>query len=77
MKKVNFLMNIIIGTFIGIFIGNALYVIWDYRASPGKYIIMSAPWYTSILLYGVVTLGVVSVCMVVKVIIKKSLNCCR
>lgn len=70
MKKTNHLLNIIIG----IFIGNAFYVIWDYKTAPGKYQFMSAPWYSSILLYGVVTLAVVLVCMVIKAITKNSIK---
>lgn len=74
MKKTNSLLNIIIGTFIGISIGNALYVIWDYKTAPDKYKFMSAPWYSSILLYGVVTIAVVLICIVIKTIAKNSIN---
>lgn len=70
MKRLNTFLNTIIGSFIGVFIGHVLWKIWDFKTSPELYAMQSAPWYTSILLYGVVTFVLVLVCVVIKVIIK-------
>jgi len=51
----------------GIEIGKKCY---DYYAHPGLYELTSAPWYTSILLHGVVTAVVFVICAIIKVIIK-------
>lgn len=70
MKRLNTFLNTIIGSFIGVFIGHVLWKIWDFKTNPQVYAMQSAPWYTSILLYGVVTFVLVLVCVVIKVIIK-------
>lgn len=70
MKKLNHALNIIIGAFVGLFIGYAIYVVWDYNAHPQLYAAQSAPWYTGILLYGICVLGVAVVCLVIKAVIR-------
>lgn len=70
MKKLNHALNIIIGAFVGVFIGYAIYVVWDYNAHPQLYAAYSAPWYTGILLYGICALGVAVVCLVIKAVIR-------
>ena len=70
MKKLNHALNIIIGAFVGLFIGYAIYVVWDYNAHPQLYAAQSAPWYTGILLYGVCALGVAVVWLVIKAVIR-------
>lgn len=52
LKKVKDLLNIIIGTTIGVYIGNVLFTVYDYRAHPGLYAMQSAPWYTRIVALG-------------------------
>lgn len=71
LKKLNHVLNIIMGAFVGVFIGYAIYVVWDYNAHPQLYAVQSAPWYTSILVYGVCTLAVLLVCLVVKALIRQ------
>ena len=66
-KKINQILNIIMGTFIGVFIGSGLYKYWHFRKYPDLYVIQSAPWYISILINGLFTLVLLSVCMIVKV----------
>jgi ABC-type antimicrobial peptide transport system permease subunit len=58
------------GAFIGVFIGRGIYVIWDFKTHPELYAVQSAPWYTSILVYGAFTIVVLLVCIVIKAIIK-------
>ena len=74
MKKLNKLLNIIIGAFIGVFIGHGIYVFGDYKTHPEIYAFYSAPWYTSILVYGVITVVVVFIATVIKLFIKKRLK---
>ena len=66
-KKINQILNIIMGSFIGVFIGSGLYKYWDFQKYPDLYAIQSAPWYTSILINGLLTLVLLAVCMIVKV----------
>lgn len=53
LRQVNRALNIVMGSVFGVFIGNGIYVFWDYKAHPDLYAMQSAPWYTSILVYGV------------------------
>jgi hypothetical protein len=62
--------NIIMGASIGGLIGRGIYVIWDFKTHPELYAVQSAPWYTSILVYGAFTLVVLLVCTVIKAMIK-------
>lgn len=70
MEKMNHILNIIIGASVGVFIGHGIYVYWDFKTHPDLYAEWSAPWYTSILMYGVFTIAVLLVCFVIKAIIK-------
>jgi ABC-type antimicrobial peptide transport system permease subunit len=70
MKRLNTILNTIMGAFIGVFIGRGIYVIWDFKTHPELYAVQSAPWYTSILVYGAFTIVVLLVCIVIKAIIK-------
>ena len=58
------------GAFVGVFIGRGIHVFWNLKARPELYAMQSAPWYTSILEYGAVTLVVLLICVVIKAIIK-------
>lgn len=71
MKKLNHILNIIMGAFFGVLIGHGIYVVWDFKTNPELYAIQSAPWYTSILAHGVFTLVVLLVCIVIKAITKR------
>lgn len=71
LKKLNRLLNTIMGAFVGVFIGHGLYVYWDFKAHPDLYAMQSAPWYTSILLYGAVTAAILLAALVVKLIIRQ------
>lgn len=70
MKKLDHALNIIIGTFIGIFIGRGLYVYHDFRTRPEIYEIQSAPWYTGILLFGAFSFTVILICIAIKLFIR-------
>ena len=68
-KKLNQILNIIMGSFIGVFIGSGLYKYWDFQKYPDLYAMQSAPWYTGILVNGLLVLVLLAICMIVKVIL--------
>ena len=70
MKRLNSILNTIMGVFIGVFIGHGGYVVWHFKTRPELYAMQSAPWYTSILVYGAFTIVVLLICFVIKAIIK-------
>lgn len=70
MKRLNAILNTIIGAFVGVFIGHGVYVVWNFKTRPELYAMQSAPWYTSILVYGAFTIVVLLICFVIKAIIK-------
>ena len=70
MKRLNTILNTIIGACVGVFIGHGFYTVWNYKTHPELYAMQSAPWYTSILVYGVFTIVVLVICFVIKAIIK-------
>ena len=74
LKKINFILNIVIGTFIGIFIGYTIYVCWDYKTHSDLYAMQSAPWYTIILIYGIVTFIILIVGTAIKMVIRKRME---
>lgn len=74
LKKINLLLNVITGAFVGVFIGHGIYVFWDFKVHPDLYAMQSAPWYTSILLYGIVTVVILLVAIIIKLIIRQKLK---
>lgn len=74
MKKHNNILNIVIGLFVGVFIGYGIYMICDYKAHPGLYDMQSAPWYTNILVYGIFTIVILLIAIIIKLIIRKKIN---
>ena len=70
-KKINTFLNCLIGAFIGVFIAESISTYWDYKTHPEIYEVTSAPWYTSIILFGIITLAIILVPLIVKFIIRK------
>ena len=70
MKRLNMFLNTFMVALVGAFLGNSAYVVWDFYAHPEQYAAQSAPWYTSILFYGVFTLVGLLICLVIKAVIK-------
>ncbi len=66
-KKINRILNTIIGCCIGVFIGHGAYVFLNAKKYPAS---QSAPWVTSIIIYGVITAVVIAAALIVKVIIR-------
>lgn len=71
LKKLDMILNIVIGAFIGNFIGSGIYNFWHFKTYPDLYFVYPAPWYTSIFLCGAVTVIVVAVAAIIKLIIRK------
>ncbi len=74
LKKINTILNIVIGSFVGVFIGHGIYVFWDYETHPDLYAMRSSPWYTEILVYAILTVIVLIVAVIIKLIIRKKTN---
>ena len=74
LRKLNCFLNIVIGSFIGVFIGFGIYKSWHFKTYPNLYAMQSAPWYTELLLDGAMVVVVVVVCIILKLIIWKKLK---
>ncbi len=73
-QKIQRILNIIMGSFIGVFIGSGLYRYWHFRKYPDLYIMQSAPWYTGILVQGLFTLVLLAVCLIINVVLIKNVG---
>ena len=49
MKRLNQILDILIGCFIGAFLGSGVSRFLDFKSHPDLYAIQSAPWYASII----------------------------
>jgi hypothetical protein len=58
-NRTSSILNTIMGSNVGVFIGHTIFKYIDYRNNPQRYIIQSAPWYTSVIIYGAVTLSII------------------
>jgi cytosine/uracil/thiamine/allantoin permease len=74
LRKLNKVLNIVMGSFLGVFIGHSIYQYVDYKRNPGLYEIQSAPWYTGIKIYGLATLVVLLIGVILKLLIKGKLR---
>ena len=73
-NKLNTFLNCVIGAFTGVFIAESIFTYWDYKTHPEIYEVTSAPWYTSILLFGIITLSIILVALIVKLIIREKVR---
>ena len=74
LRKLNCFLNIVIGSFIGVFIGFGIYKFWHFKTYPNLYAMQSAPWYTELLLDGALVAVLVVVCIILKLIICRKLK---
>ena len=74
LRKLNCFLNIVIGSFIGVFIGFGIYKFWHFKSIQIYIAMQSAPWYTELLLDGVLVTVFVIVCITLKLIILRKLN---
>ena len=74
LRKLNCFLKIVIGSFIGVFIGFGIYKFWHFKTYPNLYAMQSAPWYTELLLDGALVAVLVVVCIILKLIIWRKLK---
>lgn len=74
LKKLNSILNIVIGLDIGAFIGYGICVFWDYKTYPDLYEMRSAPWYTNILIHGICAFAVLMVTVIIKFLVQRKRN---
>ena len=70
-NKLNSILSIIMGSVVGVFIGYSVYSVWDYKTHPGLYAMQSAPWYTTLLIYGGFAAAVLILCVILKCVLRK------
>ena len=68
-NRVNQILNTVISCSVGIFIGHGLTVFRDYQKYHDLYTMQSAPWYSSILTYGIFTAVIVVIGLMIKGVI--------
>ena len=71
LKRINDLMNIVIGAAIGVFIGCRLYNFIDFKRHPELYAMQSATWYTQLVPWGGLTIGIIAIAAIIKLIFRK------
>ena len=69
-NKINTFLNCLIGAFIGVFLARSVYTYWDYKTHPEIYAVSSPPWYTAILLFGVISGAIILGALIVKALIR-------
>lgn len=75
MKNLNTVLNILMGSFFGVFIGDLIGTYKSYRQFHEVYdAINSAPWYYGALSSFLLFVAVVIVCVVIKLIIHKKMK---
>ena len=74
LKRLNNILNTVMRSFVGVFIGHSIYKYYDYTKHPDLYRIQSVPWYTSIKIYGLGTAVVLSIAIILKLLIKRKQN---
>lgn len=65
-QKIQQLLNIVIGSSIGVLIGTLIYKYWHFHNYPKMYFGYSVPWYTGIIVQGIFTLLLIAVCLIGK-----------
>jgi membrane protein DedA with SNARE-associated domain len=73
-RRFNVILNYIIGSFVGAFIGNSIYRYFHYTRNPNLYEMQSEPWYICIVVNGLVVIFIVFVSIIAKLLIKKKIQ---
>ena len=74
MKKAVFALKLMIALVTIAFIAMSVWHYFDYKNDPRKYAAESAPWYTSVLIWGVIAALLVIACIVALAILHKKNN---
>ena len=72
-KKAHTILNIITGSSIGVFVGHAIYVLWEYQKYPGLYAMQSAPWYFRVVVQGIGLVILVIIFLIAMRMVKKKI----
>lgn len=71
LERLNIILNYMIGSLIGVFIGHSIYKYFDYTKNPGLYEMGAVSWYTSIQSNGLAVALIVFVAIIIKFIIRR------
>ncbi len=71
LKKLNTFLNVLMGSFVGVWLGSSLYRLWHYKTQPQLYAAQSAPWYLGIQLFGCLVLILLGLCLLGKLLIRR------
>ena len=75
MKKLDAFLNILMGSFFGVFVGSLIAYYREYRTYPEIYEVQSAPWYCHGALDGfLLFVAVAVICIAIKWIIRKKMR---
>jgi len=74
LKKINVLLNTIMGSCFGVFLGLSGSIWWEHYKYPELYAMRSAPWYTGILLHGACLGAAIFVCAIIKFFVKRKMR---
>ena len=74
LKRIDQILNICSGAFVGVFLGHWIYLYWHFRTHPELYAMNSAPWYVGLYIPGIVTAVLFALCLVGKLLVKRKLN---
>lgn len=74
MNQLNRVLNCIIGGLLGIFLGRAIFLFWNYRVNPKTYALYSALWYYDLIFYGIIVAVLLGTALIIKLIILKKLK---
>lgn len=74
MKKFNDFLNIMIGSFFGVFLGRSIHAYWFYKTHPEIYVYSSAPWYTDIIFYAIISGVIIVALLIVKFFVKRKMQ---
>jgi hypothetical protein len=72
LRKIQHIMNVIIGVTIGLGLGNIIFTWVDYTQNPGLYEMQSVPWYTRIIAISIICL----IALVMEIIVQ-CFVCCK
>lgn len=74
MKKLYNILSVALGIDFGILIGVSFCRFMDYKRNPAKYMVMSAPWYTSIQIHAFFTFAIALGLIIAMIIVAKKLE---
>lgn len=65
------LLKVFMWVMIGVFCADTIYRIYEYKKYPELFAAQSAPWYTDIIFFGIVTVVIVALCLLLRWIVGK------